>query len=222
MQIHVLDPSHIQRDLAPDVLDEHGRPRVMPASFYAQTSQPERSALAVRHGLYCLPTQELIAWLRERIAGRRAIEIGAGNGVIASALGIPATDNCMQADPAIAAHYAALGQPVVNYGPDVIPLDANAAVAQLRPQVVVAAWVTHRYDPARHEAGGNAFGVDEQSIVDGCEEYIFVGNRHVHRNKPIWLLPHELFEFPWLYSRAINGSPDFIAVWRGASKPLRG
>lgn len=43
--------------------------------------------------------------------------------------------------------------------------------------------------------------------------FVFVGNRSVHARKPIMELPHEEYEFPWLVSKAINGSPNFLAVW---------
>jgi hypothetical protein len=213
----ILDPNSV-RDLAPDVLEADGRPRVMPASFYRQTTVNERALLGARYGLYGLPTQEQVAWLKSTINGRTAIEIGAGNGALADALGIPATDSRMQEDPAIAAHYAALGQTVVKYGDKVEKLDAAEALVKYRPQVVVASWVTHKYLEARHEAGGNMFGIFEESIIAACEAYIFIGNTKVHAGKSIWSLPHVKTEPDWVFSRAVNGSPDFIAVW-GSNRP---
>jgi hypothetical protein len=56
--------------------------------------------------------------------------------------------------------------------------------------------------------------VDEAAIIASCEEYISIGNERVHAAKPIWALPHEKLTPPWLYSRALNGSADFIASWR--------
>lgn len=203
------------RDLAPDVLESPGRPRIMPAYFYRQTSRTERALLGQRHGIYGLPTTELVDWLRATIDGRSAIEIGAGHGALAAALGIPATDNMLQNDPLIGLVYQSSGQPTVTYGPNVEPLDATSAIAHHRPEVVIASWVTHKYDETRHEAGGNMFGVDEDLVLDACDTYIFIGNRHVHRNKLIWQREHVLIEPDWLFSRAINGTPDFIAVWQG-------
>ena len=80
--------------------------------------------------------------------------------------------------------------------------------------MVVSCWVTHLYDPARGQAGGSATGIDEAALIASCDEYISIGNEHVHAGKPIWALPHEKLTPPWLYSRAINGSPDYIAIWR--------
>lgn len=221
MDFSVINTDQV-RDISAEVLEPGmpGRPRVLPASFWSTTSAAERGVAGARHGIYSFPTTELVDWLREHLAGRSAIEIGAGHGALAAALGIPATDSCMQADPAVAAYYRAFGQELVHYGPNVEKLDAHAAVSKYRPQVVIACWVTHKYDPARHEAEGNQFGVVEEAIVDACEEYIFVGNTHVHRMKPVWSRPHERFEPDWVYSRAINGSRDFIAMFPGGRRLL--
>lgn len=212
MNMIILDPRNV-RDISPDVLTEPGKPRIMPASYYKNTTPHERALFGVRHGIYGLPTEELIAWLREQIAGRSAIEIGAGHGAIAEALGIPATDSWQQADPVYAARYAQINQPVVQYGKTVEKLDAAAAIAKYKPQVVVASWVTHKWLPQRHSAGGNEMGVDEEALLDSCETYLFIGNRSVHAGKSIWSRPHKLLEPDWLFSKAANGSPDFVAIW---------
>lgn len=208
----VIDPD--TRDIAPDVFDSAGNLRVMPASFYVQTTEAERLRLCVEQGLYCLPTTELVEHLRGLIGGQRAIEIGAGNGVMAKALGIPATDNRMQEMPHYKAKYKQLGQAVVRYGDNVERLDASVAVKRYRPKVVIAAWVTHRYNPRRPEAGGNEIGAVEEDVVKACDMYVVIGNEWVHRAKSIWALPHDIDYPAWLYSRAHNGSRDFIAVWR--------
>lgn len=206
------------RDLTPDVLAAPGCPRIMPAAYYRNTTPTERAAFGHYHGVYGLPTTELVDWLRAEIDGRSAIEIGAGHGALAAALDIPATDSKQQADPAIALLYAATGQPPVTYGQNVEQLDAAAAIAQYRPQVVIASWVTHKWLEARSEAGGNMFGVDEDAVIDACETYIFIGNTNVHRDKSIWTRKFARIEPDWLFSRAINGSPEFIAVWEGKGK----
>lgn len=211
----VLDPRTI-RDISADILEAPGRPRVLPASYYRSTTPHERALACQRHGIYSLPTVELVEFLRDAIDGRSAIEIGAGNGALAAALGIPATDSMMQNDPSVAAIYQVTGQPVVQYGPNVERLDAAAAIAHHRPQVVLASWVTHKYDERRHGAGGNMFGVVEEDVLADCETYLFVGNNYVHRGKSIWTRPHDKIEPDWVYSRAINGSADFIAAWQGA------
>ena len=173
----------------------------------------DRVAFCVASGSYLLPTTELVAALKAAIGGRTALEIGSGSGVLAKALGIRATDNRMQEWPEVKKLYGSLQQAVVTYGENVEEIDAEEAVRKYKPQVVVAAWVTHKYDPARPYAGGNEHGVIEENIIDNCETYIFVGNSKVHANKSIWARPHTWIEPPWLYSRAINGSPNFIAAW---------
>lgn len=211
-EVHVLYPRNI-KDISSSVLAAPGRPRVMPAVFYQNTTLEERALFGLCHGIYGLPTEELVDWLKREIHGRSALEIGAGHGALAEALGIPATDNWMQANRAIAAHYESHGQPVVKYGQHVEKLDAAAAVAKHRPQVVIASWVTHKYSPFRHEAGGNEFGVDEEAILAACETYILIGNTKVHARTPMWRHVHRIIHPDWLYSRSFNGTKDFIAVW---------
>jgi hypothetical protein len=205
------------RDLAADVLDGRGRLRVMPASFWAETTREERAVFGVRHGLYSFPTVELVERLREIINGRSAIEIGAGHGVLAEALGIVATDSHQQTTPAYRVLYEAMGWPIVPYGPNVQRLEARAAVRTYRPQVVIGCWVTHKFDPGRPGAEGNEAGIDEDWIIDNCETYIVVGNDHVHRHKAIWSRPHSIERPPFVFSKAANGSPEFIAIWNRES-----
>lgn len=208
-----IDPRGV-RDLSVLVRDPaSGGPRIMPADFYHATTTDERAMLGALNAWYGLPTRELVAWLRYAIDGRSAIEIGAGHGALAAALGIIATDNCMQEDEAVRAVYRLAGQKTIEYGANVERLDALQAIERHRPKVVIASWVTHKYLADRHDAGGNMFGVDEEAVIDGCETYIFIGNRAVHAGKSIWSLPHQAVEPDWLFSRAHNGSPDFIAVW---------
>lgn len=208
----VFDPVNT-RDLTPELIDEQGHLRVVPASVFANTTTAERAVFGHRHALYGFLTTELIDYLTPLLSGRTALEIGAGHGGLARALGIRATDNCMQADPLIKAHYASMGQPVIQYGPNVEKLSAEQALLKYKPRVVLASWVTHKYDDKRHEAGGNMFGVHEESVIEACETYIVIGNAQVHAGKSIWQLPHRKITPPWLYSRATNPSPNFIAIW---------
>lgn len=211
---HYIDLDALQHNPAHcGALDARGRLRVLPHAFWQQFSQEEIGAFCVLHGYYCIPTVELVDWLAAQIGARRAIEIGAGSGVLADALGIVATDNRMQEWPAIRAQYLAAQQTPVPYGEQVEQLDAQVALARHKPQVVVAAWVTHRWNPKEHWRKGNQYGVDEKKLLKAAD-YIHVGNRAVHQHKPILELDHDEYEFPWLVSRALNGSPNYIAVWR--------
>lgn len=210
----MLDQNTI-RDLTQDVIGPDGHVRIMPASFYASTTKQERVLLGHRHAVYSLPTDELIHYLREFIGDRSAIEIGAVNGVVAASLGIPATDSRMQEDPNIVDIYKSMGQPVIRYGDNVEKLDAQQAVDKYRPQVVIAQWVTHKYREDRHAAGGNMFGVVEEKIIDGIDDYAFIGNEITHVGKSIWSLPHTKISPDWLYSRAASEGQNFIGVWKG-------
>jgi hypothetical protein len=214
---HELDPSRI-RDISAAVLDNHGRMRVLPAAFWTSTTPSERALFGHQHGIYSFPTTELVEYLRELIDGRSAIEIGAGHGVLAQALGIPATDNRMQAKARYRRIYEQAGQPTVKYGRNVVELNAAAAVRRYRPDVVIGCWVTHKWEPHRHGAGGNEIGIDEANLIANVEQYVVIGNDQVHGFKPIWELPHSRTYLPFIYSRAANGSPDFLAIWPGGKR----
>jgi hypothetical protein len=210
----MLNPDEI-RDITPLVLDDAGQLRILPAAFWATTTPQERALFGHRHGIYGFPTVELVEYLRELIAGRKAIEIGAGNGVLAAALDIPATDNLQQLQPKYKAIYEQTNQPIVSYGENVVELDAKAAVRRYRPDVVIACWVTHKYQRTRHHLGGNEIGVNEAELIGNVQQYVVIGNDKVHKAKPIWDLPHTRIRRPFIYSRAANGTPDFIAIWQG-------
>lgn len=203
------------RDIAPDVLDHTGRLRILPAAYWATTTPQERSLLGHRHGLYSFPTTELVDHLQQMIAGRPAIEIGAGHGVLAEALGIPATDSRQQEKPKYREIYDNIGQAIVPYGPNIIEMEASRAVRRHKAEVVIGCWVTHKFEPRRPHAGGNEAGIDEANILANCAEYIVVGNTEVHQYKPIWDRPHTIEHPDFVYSRAFNDSPDFIAAWTG-------
>jgi hypothetical protein len=213
MQVSIVDPRKV-RDISPQFLDSSGGLKVVDASEYAGTTKEERALFGVRNAFYGLLTKELVNFVAEFIAGRAAIEIGAGHGGFAKALGIRATDSRQQERPEIAAYYRTLKQATIKYGANVEQLDALSAVAKYRPKVVVGSWVTHKYDPARHHAGGNEDGVTEEKILEACDAYLFVGNDRVHAGKSIWTRTHTRITPPWVYSRAANGSPDFIAIWQ--------
>lgn len=209
--LSIIDPTQV-RDLRPAAVGPHGL-KVLPAEFYASTTPIERHMLGHHLAAYVLPTVELVEWLRAEVGSRSCLEIGSGNGVLAAAAGIRTTDSRIQELLEIRDHYARLGQPLITYPDSVERLTAVAAVEKYRPDVVVGAWVTHLYESSRPQAEGSVLGVDENYIVASCKTYILIGNEKVHEKKPIWALPHRRFTPPWLYSRASNGTPDFIAVW---------
>jgi len=203
------------RDIASDCLDETGRLRVMPASYYASIKPEERAWFALRHGFYCLPTVELADWLRRFISARSAIEIGAGNGVLAQYLGIPATDSYMQDDPSIRLYYKVHGQPTIPYGPNVERIEALDAAKKYEPGIILGSWITHRWDPQDPSRGGNMYGPDLPAILRHCSQYVLIGNELTHGANPLWARKHEVVYPPWLYSRSLNHGREFIAIWNG-------
>ncbi len=213
-----LNPAHI-RDIRPDVLDSDGKFSILPASFWKTTSEKERALFGHQTGIYSFPTVELVEYLREAIGGRSAIEIGAGNGVLATALGILATDSFQQDQQKYAKLYTDSGFTTVPYGANVQRLSAYDAVRQRKPQVVLGCWVTHKWDPAQPWRKGNEAGIDEGDILDQVEEYLFVGNLApavMHSQKPIFNRPKTVEHFDWIYSRARDHKKEVIIRWPGA------
>jgi hypothetical protein len=201
----------------PDLLGRDGQIKLLPASAYDSFSRQGLRLWCHHQARYGLPTIELVAWLREKIAGRSAIEIGSGAGDLAHHLGIAATDNFMQQWPTVRAHYEMTGQPVIRYASFVEELDALVAVQRYRPDVVVASWVTEWIDPSlpAPPQGGNAWGVKEDEIVaSGCV-YILIGNIKVHGAKKIMAEPHQEYSLPFLRSRAMYPALDRVWVWNG-------
>lgn len=203
------------RDISSLVLDGDGRMQIHPAAFWVDKTAAERSLFGHRYGVYSFPTVELVDYLRDLIGGRSAIEIGAGNGVLAEALDITATDSYQQNQPKYKAIYEGSGMATVPYGENVIEMNASRAVRAFKPQVVIGCWVTHKYDRQRHWAGGNEVGVDEMDVISHCEQYVMIGNEQTHAEKAIWARRHSIVYPSFVYSRAHNGTREFIAVWDG-------
>lgn len=193
---------------------ENGALKVMPASFYASRPLNDLSVWCVRRGLYCLPTLELVEFIRDQIDCDDAIEIGAGNGALGRAVGIPLTDSRQQDKDDVREIYASLDQAPVTYPPDVEKLTALEAVEKYRPTVVVAAWVTHRWKREQPQRRGNMHGVDEGKLLGKkfVKKYIFVGHERVHATKPILEKRHTTHRLPFLYSRAFD-SRNVVWIW---------
>lgn len=196
------------------LLDANGIIKLHPASFYDALPWEALRLWCHFQARYVVVTTELIGWLREKIAGRHAIEIGSGCGDLAHHLGIPGTDSKVQErDPDVRRYYDLIGQPRCRYPDWVEEAEALEAVRRHRPQVVVASWITHWIDPNGPVVPGSSYGVREDLLLEAVEEYVMIGNLHVHRDKP--LLPRaEVIELPGLRSRASTPELDRILVWR--------
>ena len=133
-----MDFQWLRADLKlPSLLDDNNLLKLLDAKAYDAISPDALRLWCNRYARYGLPTIELIEWLRKRIAGRDAIEIGSGTGDLAHHLGIPATDNRMQEWPEIKSNYEMMGQPVIKYPDFVQKLDALDAVKQYKPDIVI-------------------------------------------------------------------------------------
>lgn len=209
-----LDVDRIVSSLDEMLLDRDGRIVLRSAGFY-MSSVPHlwlRVWCAAR-ARYCIPTFELVNWLRAKIAGRKAIEIGAGNSDLGYHLEIPSTDSYIQQTPELKAYYSFIKQAPTSPPPDVLRMEAVEAVERLGPQVVVGAWITQKFADGMTE--GNMYGPDEAAIIARVPCYIHVGNESVHAVKEVNKLPHAFHKFPWLVSRARLPEQNAIWVWGG-------
>lgn len=188
---------------------ENGLLKVMPSSFYKKIDENSLRLFMWKHGIYVLPTQELIDWLKENIHGK-AIEIGAGIGTISRALNIPITDSRMQERPEIEWYYRMGGQPTIKYPKDVEKLDYKEAIFKYQPQTVIGCFITHKYDEKTNT--GNAFGVEEEFILKNVPRYINVGNLQTHKDKPILKRNPASYNFDWLITRSVDQSLNRIWV----------
>lgn len=191
-------------------LEDGKRLRLLPAAAFRAYPTDHVSMWCQRTARYGLPTVELVEWLRQRIAGRKAIEVGAGKGDLGRLLGIPMSDSHVQMRPEIEALYRMQGAEIVVPPIDVERAEALQAIKRHRPDVVIASWLTQLalYDGE----DGFAFGAHERNIIKRAG-YIFIGNRGVHQAKRIFRLPHVEHAPPWLVSRAFDQSVNRIWEW---------
>lgn len=161
---------------------------------------------------YTIVTRELVQWLREVIAGRSAIEVGAGHGDLGYHLEIPMTDSAIQTNPVIAQIIRSRGNLPITPPPDVERIDAEAAQRKYKPRVIIASWLTQKTEQEDVD-GGSMFGANERALVASVETYVHIGNLRSHHLKYILALPHQEFRFPWLWSRSRFPRDNRIWVW---------
>lgn len=225
LEAKVVDRSDVKY-LDAEILNEAGRVRASPASTFRGYDSLHLLQWCTERGRYGLPTAELVDFLRERIDGRKAIEVGAGMGDLGYHLGITMTDSCIQQKHKqnktqfgqfVRAMYSMSRSTETKPPPDVLRMDAETAVRKLKPAVVVASWLTQKYrngDPP--DFGASVWGADENYILQNCALYIFIGNEHTHRDKRILAKPHETHKPDWLVSRALRPEQNVIWIWEGA------
>lgn len=205
--------------LEEEIFDEAGLLKPMPAKFYSTVPDEHIALCGHKHGIYLFPTTELVNVVKEMIGSRKAIEIGAGNGCLGRALGIPMTDSHLQARSGIKILYEHMGQPPIKYPPDVIKMDAKQALQHYKPDCVVAAWVTQKWHKGDKE--GCMYGVDEWDIINKVDKYILIGNFTVHFQKRVMkrhdmAVGHALNKknmMPAIISRSKHREFDAIWYW---------
>ena len=167
----------------------------------------------VRNGVYQVPITDLVSYLHNIIGGRKAIEICAGCGIFGKSLDLPSTDSFLQDRKEIRAYYDAIGQRPTAPGPHVEKLEAMEAVRKYEPEVVIASWVTQKWEPGDHQA--SEFGVDEEALLafPSVKRYIVIGNERVHGQKRILRNSHQKERHPCLISRSADQSQNRIYVW---------
>lgn len=186
-------------------------------SFLRSQNQNDIQYYTHLNAIYGIVTNELVEYIANIIKGKRAIEIGSGNGTLGRALSIPLTDSHLQARKDIKAFYKKINTEVINYPSDVKKITALKAIKTYRPEIVVGSWITHKYNPKKDKLKGNTFGVDECRILlkEKVKQYIMLGNiNSEHKIKPIIRnarISCEILKLPFCASRRLdNGDCLFI------------
>jgi hypothetical protein len=189
-------------------LNKQGNLNILPFSSYEGFDENVIRSFLHIHGIYVLPTLELIEFLKKEIQGP-AIEIGCGNGAIGRALRIPLTDLKLQDETEYKFYYAAHNIPTIKYPPDVLKFDAIEAIEYYKPKTVIGAFITHKFNGV----SGNARGPVEGKILRLVNRYIHIGNNQVHGNKPILKHPHQELYFNWLITRGFSQIDNRILIF---------
>jgi hypothetical protein len=209
--------NHLDRAL----LDGDGRMRALfPAETFLGFEPDHLKLWCHLRARYGLPTLELVQWLRDKIGGRDALEIGAGNGDLGYLAGIRETDSYVQQTPELRAYFRITGQPSTCPARTVVKLDALAAIKKYRPRVVVASWFTRKFEIGKDVEGraqASIYGVREEEILANAETYIHIGHEAQHGGKTLLALPHKAIRFPGLLSRSAQQDGNVIYVWENTA-----
>lgn len=162
-------------------------------------------------GVYCFPTKELIAWLKEEINNRTALEICSGIGLIGRSLNIKSTDGYYQTSPEMINFYKFIKQGPIIPPSDVERFEANEAVDFYNPQVVIGSYITQKCDNNK-KTNSSLRGVDEVLMFKKIQTYICIGNKKEHGNKTILENPHKIYQFDWIFTRSEEPQNNVIYV----------
>lgn len=181
----------------------------IPSAEVEKFSFPVLRLFLHKYGLYTMPTVELIDYLAGIIEGKKAIEIGAGMGVIGRSLGIPVTDNKMQQWPQVKAQYDRMRQPIIQYPSDIVEMDALQAVKHYKPDIVIGSYITHKWKPGMSK--GNQFGVDNLKLSKMVQAYYMIGNTNTHNEDPAMKYLDGIERHDFLFTR---GGKETSVIFR--------
>lgn len=186
MQIRVYQDKPVE--YLDDILLKDGELQVLSSADLLQIDYLDLQLWCHKNAIYGIPTKELIEVIKPHLVENKSIEVGAGCGVFGRVLNIPSTDSMIQNDPMVRLYYQALGQPIVNYGKNVINLEASAAIDKFKPEVVFGSWVTQYIPPEKAEelqGQGSEYGLKESEFLPNIKKYIVYGNDSIHGYKKI-------------------------------------
>lgn len=171
------------------------------------------------NGVYQLPTEGLISFLGHLIKGKKAIEICCGMGLVANALGIPATDRMLSqgtgnenADIMLKKDEQIYARYPYQFLDNVENLTSYQAVIKYRPDIVIGCWVTPK---AKGRKLGSAYGTDEEKLLQQVKTYIHCGSsvNPIHSHKEIRKYRHWTIEADWLLDRASLRGQSQLKIW---------
>lgn len=186
MQIRVYQDKPVE--YLDDILLKDGELQVLSSADLLQIDYLDLQLWCHKNAIYGIPTKELIEVIKPHLVENKSIEVGAGCGVFGRVLNIPSTDSMIQNDPKVRLYYQALGQPIVNYGKNVINLEASEAIDKFKPKVVFGSWVTQYIPPEKAEelqGQGSEYGLKESEFLPNIKKYIVYGNDSIHGYKKI-------------------------------------
>jgi hypothetical protein len=205
------------RDISPELLLPNGKLKLLAHADYDKFTRTELRIFCHYHARYGLPTIEAVDFIKNLIAGRSAIEIGAGHGDLGYHLGIPMTDSKIQFRQDVRQIYERSGQPIIQYPEDVERLEALEAIQKYQPKVVIASWITQWIpEDVKPTSGGSIHGIKEDEMLDKIEQYIMIGNLKIHGDKKILAREHTIYRPLFIKSRASYPEDDVIFAWDGS------
>lgn len=210
--------------LAKLVKEENGKllPQIVPANEILKLGDHNRQVLMSQLGLYVWPTVELYNFFNKNIDSKTSVlELGAGNGVLGKTLGWNSTDNFSQSNQFNARNenerqyneialmnLRSCNIAPVNYGDNVINIDAYDAVRKYKANTVLGLYLT---DVTQNEFTINLV---DALMGENTETFYLVGNMDTHYKKsPIFELKHEIIELEGLVVRHRQNELGRIFKW---------